>query len=70
LSDEDKQGRDLVVHWMRELGLSVQVDRIGNVVGTRPGLTDEPAVMTGSHIKLHEHSVLKFRRRCSPAPTR
>ena len=50
LSDEDKEGRDLVVHWMRELGLSVQIDRIGNVVGTRPGLADEPAVMIGSHI--------------------
>jgi len=50
LSDEDKEGRDLVVHWMRELGLSVQIDRIGNVVGTRPGLVDEPAVMIGSHI--------------------
>jgi N-carbamoyl-L-amino-acid hydrolase len=50
LSDEDKQGRDLVVSWMRELGLSVHVDRIGNVIGTRPGLADGPAVMTGSHI--------------------
>jgi N-carbamoyl-L-amino-acid hydrolase len=51
LSDEDKQGRDLVVHWMRELGLSVQVDRIGNVVGTRPGLADGPTVITGNHIE-------------------
>jgi beta-ureidopropionase / N-carbamoyl-L-amino-acid hydrolase len=50
LSDEDKQGRDLVVGWMRELGLSMQVDRIGNVVGTRPGLEAGPPVMTGSHI--------------------
>jgi hypothetical protein len=50
LSDEDKQGRDLVVDWMREVGLSVRIDRIGNVVGTRPGLADGPPVMTGSHI--------------------
>jgi N-carbamoyl-L-amino-acid hydrolase len=50
LSDEDKQGRDLVVGWMRELGLSVQIDRIGNVVGVRPGLEDGPPIMTGSHI--------------------
>ena len=50
LSNEDKQGRDLVVGWMRELGLSVRVDKIGNVIGTRPGLEDGPPVMTGSHI--------------------
>jgi len=50
LSDEDKQGRDLVIDWMRELGLSVRIDRIGNVVGMRPGLADGPPVMTGSHI--------------------
>ena len=50
LSDEDKAGRDLVVSWMRELGLAVTVDRIGNVVGTRPGQSDIPAAMTGSHI--------------------
>lgn len=50
LSDEDKAGRDLVVSWMRELDLAVTVDRIGNVVGTRPGQVDGPPVMTGSHI--------------------
>ncbi|HYD30275.1 MAG TPA: Zn-dependent hydrolase [Azospirillaceae bacterium] len=50
LSDEDKAGRDLVVGWMRELGLSVTVDAIGNVVGIRPGTEDGPPVMTGSHI--------------------
>ncbi len=50
LTGEDKAGRDLVVGWMRELGLEVTVDRIGNVVGLRPGETDGPPVMTGSHI--------------------
>ena len=35
---------------MRELGLSVQIDKIGNVVGVRPGLEDGLPVMTGSHI--------------------
>ena len=51
LSDEDRHGRDLVVSWMRDLGMSVSVDRIGNVVGTRAG-TDPSArpVMIGSHI--------------------
>ncbi len=50
LSDEDKAGRDLVCGWMRELGLDLTVDGIGNVVGVRPGRQAGPAVMAGSHI--------------------
>jgi len=50
LTDEDKAGRDLVVGWMRELGLQVQVDPIGNIFGLRAGLEDSAPVMTGSHI--------------------
>lgn len=51
LTDDDRRGRDLVVGWMRELGLEVSVDRIGNVFGRRAGRNDDLApVMTGSHI--------------------
>ena len=50
LTDADKAGRDLVVTWMRDLGLEVSVDAIGNVVATGRGRTDGPPVMTGSHI--------------------
>ncbi|HEX8663156.1 MAG TPA: Zn-dependent hydrolase [Beijerinckiaceae bacterium] len=50
LSDEDRQGRDLLVSWMRELGLEVRVDRIGNILGLMAGEADGPAVMLGSHI--------------------
>lgn len=51
LSDEDKAGRDLVTTWMRDLGLEVQIDAIGNVIGTRAGTDPDAApVMTGSHI--------------------
>ena len=54
LTDEDAGGRELVVGWMRDLGLDVRVDRIGNVVATRGGAdgADDGAapVMTGSHI--------------------
>jgi N-carbamoyl-L-amino-acid hydrolase len=50
LTDADRQGRDLVVGWMRELGLAVTVDRIGNVFGLRAGRRGGPALMTGSHI--------------------
>lgn len=50
LSDADGSARDQVVSWMRELGLAVSIDRIGNIVGLRAGLTDGAPVMTGSHI--------------------
>jgi N-carbamoyl-L-amino-acid hydrolase len=50
LSDEDRAGRDLVVGWMRELGLEVAIDPIGNVFGLRRGTEDVAPVMTGSHI--------------------
>ena len=49
LSDDDRAGRDLVVSWMRDLGLSVSIDTIGNVFGTW-NVGSGAAVMTGSHI--------------------
>ncbi len=49
LTDDDKAGRDLVVEWMRDLGLEIVVDVIGNVVGTWRCAPGDP-VMTGSHI--------------------
>jgi beta-ureidopropionase / N-carbamoyl-L-amino-acid hydrolase len=50
LSDEDREGRELLVRWMRELGLAVTIDAIGNIIGVRAGRDDAPAVMFGSHI--------------------
>jgi N-carbamoyl-L-amino-acid hydrolase len=50
LTDEDRAGRDLVVRWMRELGLEVRIDPIGNIFGRRAGAEDIAPVMTGSHI--------------------
>jgi N-carbamoyl-L-amino-acid hydrolase len=50
LSDEDRAGRDLLVRWMREAGLAVTIDAIGNIIGVRDGRDDGPAVMFGSHI--------------------
>ena len=49
LTDADRDGRDLVVSWMRDLGLRVDVDGIGNVFGTWEVGEGAP-VMTGSHI--------------------
>lgn len=50
LTDEDKAGRDLVVGWMKALGLEVRIDAIGNVTGLRAGAENLAPVMTGSHI--------------------
>jgi len=50
LTDEDRAGRDLVSGWMRDLGLEVRIDRIGNMFGLRRSAEDLPPVMTGSHI--------------------
>lgn len=50
LTDRDKEGRDLVIGWMKALGLTVTVDAIGNVFARRKGRKDLPPLMTGSHI--------------------
>ena len=50
LSDEDRAGRDLLVQWMRELGLAVTIDAIGNIIGVRGGRENVAPVMFGSHI--------------------
>ena len=51
LTDEDAAGRLMVTGWMRELGLDVVVDPLGNVVGTRAGRQPGLApVLCGSHI--------------------
>jgi N-carbamoyl-L-amino-acid hydrolase len=50
LTDEDKAGRDLVAGWMKDLGLEVRIDAIGNVIGLREGRENLAPVMTGSHI--------------------
>jgi N-carbamoyl-L-amino-acid hydrolase len=50
LSDEDRRGRDLMVAWMRQAGLRVSVDQMGNIFGERPGEPGQPPVMMGSHV--------------------
>jgi N-carbamoyl-L-amino-acid hydrolase len=51
LTDLDRQGRDLVAGWAREAGMSVRVDRIGNMFMRREGRNPAlPPVMAGSHI--------------------
>ena len=50
LTDADRRGRDQVLQWMHEAGLSVRIDQIGNITGSRPGRSAVRPVMTGSHI--------------------
>lgn len=49
-SNEDKLGRDLLVTWLHEAGLSVSVDAIGNIFGAWSDSSEHPALMIGSHI--------------------
>ena len=51
LTDLDQQGRELVISWAKQLGMSVVVDQIGNTFMRRAGSNDAlPPIMCGSHI--------------------
>ena len=51
LTNADRDGRDLVVLWMRDLGLDITLDAVGNVIGVWRGTNAALApVMCGSHI--------------------
>jgi N-carbamoyl-L-amino-acid hydrolase len=51
LSDEDKQARDLFVHWLQDLRLDVTIDEMGNIFGKRDGKHDNLSpIVTGSHL--------------------
>ena len=51
LNDANKEGRDLFTGWLRDEGLDIRVDHIGNIFGVREGNDgDEPPVVVGSHL--------------------
>ena len=51
LTDLDKKGRDLVVGWAKDAGMTITTDKIGNVFMRRKGKNDAlPPIMCGSHI--------------------
>jgi N-carbamoyl-L-amino-acid hydrolase len=51
LTDVDRRGRDLVVAWGKQAGLSITVDKIGNVFMRREGKNPSlPPISCGSHI--------------------
>ncbi len=49
-SDSDKLGRDQFVAWLKEAGLEVRVDRIGNIFGIWNVESEVAPLMMGSHI--------------------
>lgn len=51
-SDADKQGRDLFVGWLRQAGLDVAIDRVGNIFGLWQGADNagQAPLLIGSHI--------------------
>ena len=49
-SPADGAARDMFTGWLRDAGLEVKVDRIGNIFGLRPGSSDAAPVMSGSHL--------------------
>jgi allantoate deiminase len=51
LSPEHRRAGELVSAWMRDAGMSVHIDAIGNVVGRYEGVTPGlPALLLGSHL--------------------
>jgi N-carbamoyl-L-amino-acid hydrolase len=51
LNESDKKARDLFAQWLKDEGLHVRIDPIGNIVGIREGCSglEDPVVM-GSHL--------------------
>jgi len=48
---EDKAAKELVASFMKEAGLTVREDSVGNLIGRKEGRNPEaPVVLTGSHI--------------------
>ena len=46
LTDEDKEGRDLFVHWCKEAGCTISIDRMGNIFARRPGRNNDCLLYT------------------------
>lgn len=50
LSPEEKAATDMVAGWMKQAGLEVRRDAVGNLFGRLPGRRQGPAILTGSHL--------------------
>ena len=48
---EERRAKDLVASFMKEAGLSVREDAVGNLIGRKEGMrSDAPVVLVGSHV--------------------
>lgn len=56
MTPEDGEARDLFKSWCEKAGLTIRVDRAGNMFAVRPG-TDmtAPMIVTGSHLDTQPH---------------
>ena len=50
LDDSDRVARDLLCAWIKEAGLELKIDAIGNIFGLLPGTEEGDPVIAGSHI--------------------
>jgi len=51
LTKEDKVGRDLFIEWCKKVGLTIAIDKMGNIFARRAGKNNDLApVMIGSHL--------------------
>lgn len=56
LSDEDAEARSLFAGWCEDAGLTIRVDRAGNMFAIRPGRDPRrPTVAAGSHLDTQPH---------------
>lgn len=51
----ERQAHELVGDWLRELGLAVRVDGIGNTIAELPGVEAGPGIGVGSHLDSVPH---------------
>lgn len=49
-SNEERKAKDEVVKWMKEAGLNVEEDGIGNIFGRLTGEDDSTSIASGSHV--------------------
>ncbi|WP_338752982.1 Zn-dependent hydrolase [Bacillus sp. FJAT-52991] len=50
LSEEDRLARDYFCSCCKDLGMSIQIDDMGNIYATLAGVEDNPPIVIGSHM--------------------
>lgn len=56
LTDEDRDGRDLLIRWCEEIGCRINIDDMGNIFARRDGRNNElPPIVAGSHLDTQPH---------------